>query len=69
MTYKDKEKKREYQREWIEIKKNPIARKVKIADLEHNMDIKRIIGREGLTDKDKNRLEKYLWAWSYLKGE
>lgn len=48
------------------IKEDDIARKVKIADLEHNMDIKRIIGRECLSEGDKNRLGKYLWAWSYL---
>ena len=51
------------------IKKDYIATKVKIAYLEHNLDVKRIIGRKGLTEKDKERLSKYLWSWSYLKGD
>ena len=59
----------DYQQMIIKIKKSPLAKKVKIADLEDNMDIKRIIGREGLTQKDKNRLAKYLKAWSFLTGE
>ena len=51
------------------IKLNPIARKVKIADLEHNMDLRRIIGRQKMNDKDKKRVEMYMWAWSELTGE
>lgn len=52
------------------IKLNQIATAVKIADLEDNMDIRRIRGRrEGLNDKDQDRLKKYLAAWTYLKGE
>ena len=50
------------------IKNNVIARKVKIADLEHNMDIKRVLGRRNMTDKDMQRLAKYYKAWSYLTG-
>jgi hypothetical protein len=38
------------------LKGNPIARKVKIADLEDNMDLKRI---RNPTDKDMKRLKKY----------
>jgi (p)ppGpp synthase/HD superfamily hydrolase len=52
-----------------EIKKHPTARKIKIADLEHNMDLKRTLGRENMTDKDKNRIAKYYKAWTYLTGE
>ncbi len=58
-----------YEKMITKIKNSPIARKVKIADLEHNMDIRRIIGRRELTDKDKARLGRYLKAWSFLKGE
>ena len=48
-------------------KLNPIALKVKIADLEDNMDIRRI---DVLTEKDMERLNKYLRAWRYLtRGE
>ena len=53
----------------VNIRKNLMAKKVKIADLEHNMDLRRIIGREKLEQKDKDRIEKYLWAWTLLKGE
>jgi hypothetical protein len=35
---------------------NPIARKIKLADIEDNMDIRRL---ETLTDKDIERLIKY----------
>lgn len=45
---------------------NPIARKVKIADLEDNMDVKRL---ETLTDKDATRIAKYLQAWSLLNSK
>src|SRR6516165_7705723 len=39
---------------------NPLARRVKISDLEDNMDIGRM---PELTDETKTRLEKYLKAW------
>lgn len=52
-----------------EIKKNPIARKIKIADLMHNMDFHRTLGREEMTEKDKNRIAKYYKARTYLIGE
>lgn len=45
---------------------NPIAREVKIADLEDNMDITRL--QYPLTDKDLLRLNKYLKSWKYLKS-
>ena len=38
------------------VKQNPIALRVKIADMEHNSDISRI---PNPTEKDLNRLEKY----------
>lgn len=44
---------------------NPLARKVKICDLEHNMDIRRL---NELTNKDVDRLKKYHKHWSYLKS-
>ncbi len=37
------------------VKQNPIARKVKLADIEHNMDLSRI---ENPTEKDYERIEK-----------
>lgn len=45
---------------------NPIAREVKIADLEDNMNITRL--QYPLTDKDLERLNKYLRSWKYLKS-
>ena len=49
-----------------EIGKNPLARKVKLADLTHNMDISRI---PNPTQRDYDRIEKkYKPAYVYLKG-
>ncbi len=42
---------------------NPVARRVKIADLEDNMDIRRL---GCITPKDSERLNKYLKAWRFL---
>jgi len=48
----------------------PIAREVKLADLEDNMDIRRLKGRRmGLTDGDNKRLNNYLQAWTRLTGQ
>ncbi len=44
---------------------NPIARRVKLADLEDNMDIRRM---PEVTAKDAERLAKYLAAWRKLHG-
>jgi phage FluMu protein gp41 len=45
---------------------NPIARQVKIADLEDNMNVRRI---NQLGPKELERLEKYHRAWCVLTGE
>jgi (p)ppGpp synthase/HD superfamily hydrolase len=45
---------------------NPLARQVKLADLEDNMDIRRL---PEITDQDKERLVKYHQAWKSLGGE
>jgi hypothetical protein len=44
---------------------NSLARRVKIADLEDNMDVRRT---EHVGEKERERLEKYLRAWSRLKA-
>ncbi len=44
---------------------NPIARAVKLADLEDNMDLKRI---PAPTQKDFERLAKYRRSWAALKA-
>lgn len=43
----------------------PIARKIKLADLEHNTQVSRL---KGLRQKDFVRLEKYLRSYVYLKN-
>jgi (p)ppGpp synthase/HD superfamily hydrolase len=42
---------------------NELGRMVKRADLEDNMDIRRL---PELTDRDVERLRKYLRAWQYI---
>jgi len=46
-----------------QLKSNPIARKVKIADLKHNSDITRL---STMTEKDWERTDKYHKALEYL---
>jgi (p)ppGpp synthase/HD superfamily hydrolase len=45
-------------------KANPIARRVKLADLEDNMDLRRMTG---VTPKDMERLARYRKAWAELQ--
>jgi len=45
------------------LKPNRIARQVKLADLAHNMDIRRMVR---VTEKDAARLDKYRRAWEML---
>jgi (p)ppGpp synthase/HD superfamily hydrolase len=51
------------------IRINDIATAVKIADLEDNLDIKRVLNRRNLKEKDLGRLNKYYAAWSVLTGK
>jgi (p)ppGpp synthase/HD superfamily hydrolase len=44
---------------------NPIARKVKLADLEDNMDLKRL--GESLSEHAVERLKRYHRAWQFLR--
>lgn len=48
------------------LKSNPIACRVKLADLRHNMDIRRM---DEVRPKDMERLNKYRRAWEILVGE
>ena len=48
-----------------QLSKDPIAREVKLADLEDNSDIRRL---KGVEDKDVARLRKYLSAYRFLTG-
>jgi hypothetical protein len=47
-----------------EIKKNPIAKAVKMADLRHNSDLSRL---DEVTEKALKRREKYLQAMALLE--
>ncbi len=47
------------------IKPNPLARRVKIADLEDNMDLRRL---PTVREKDLERLKRYREAWGELKS-
>ena len=44
---------------------HPVARRVKLADIEDNLDIRRLTT---LTDRDAERLRRYLAAWRVLTG-
>jgi len=46
------------------LKPNPVARRIKLADLEDNSDIRRL---KGVEDKDMERLRKYHRAWLILR--
>jgi (p)ppGpp synthase/HD superfamily hydrolase len=43
---------------------NPIAKSIKLADLEHNTKVSRL---KGVNQKDFDRLQKYCYAYQYLK--
>jgi len=47
------------------VKINPLSHKVKIADLEDNMDPKRIVD---FSEEDKKRLKRFHNAWFELKN-
>lgn len=44
---------------------NPLACRVKIADLEDNMDVRRM---EDVSEKEAKQLRKYLKAWKHIRG-
>ena len=43
----------------------PLARRVKLADLEDNMDVRRLAK---VSEEDGKRLERYLTAWNRIKA-
>lgn len=47
------------------VSRNPLAIRVKLNDLDDNMDVKRLTH---ITEKDRVRLNKYLKAFHYLKS-
>ena len=58
-----KKKEQDYQTYLETVKKNPLARVVKLADLEHNSDLSRL---SSITEKDRERLKKYKKAIDFL---
>ena len=44
---------------------NPLAKRIKLADLEDNMDVRRM---PEMREKDLPRLQKYVKAWRFLTG-
>ena len=58
-----KKKGQDYQTYLENVKSNPLARVIKLADLKHNSDLSRL---SSVTDKDLERLEKYKKAIDYL---
>ena len=56
----------DYEKYIERVQSNEIARKVKLADLEDNMNIRRIT--KTLTEKDFKRLEKYHKTWRKLNS-
>lgn len=48
------------------VRPHPLARRVKLADLEDNMDVRRL---SAVTSKDAERLARYRAAWARLKAE
>ncbi len=52
-----------YEEYICQVKKNPIARIVKISDIHHNLDLSRI---PNPTEHDRQRCEKYRRALAYL---
>ena len=51
-----KKKEQDYQTYLETVKKNPLARLVKLSDLKHNSDLSRL---SSITEKDRERLKKY----------
>ncbi|MFS9149345.1 GTP pyrophosphokinase [Streptococcus infantis] len=58
-----KKKGQDYQTYLENVKSNPLARVIKLADLKHNSDLSRL---SSVTDKDLERLEKYKKAIDFL---
>ena len=58
-----KKKEQDYQTYLETVKKNPLVRVVKLADLKHNSDLSRL---SSITEKDRERLKKYKKAIDFL---
>lgn len=56
-----------YENYILALKPNPLAVRVKLADLAHNMDIRRL--PNPVDQRDLQRIEKYRHAWKTLTGK
>lgn len=63
LTHNDSDSYEEYV---AKLNTNDLARRVKLADLAHNMDVRRL---PILRDKDLRRLQKYTQAWHLLTNQ
>ena len=58
-----KKRNENYEEYILRVKQNPLARKVKLADLQHNSDLSRLTT---VTEIDRKRAEKYRQAIAFL---
>ncbi len=61
-----KKKGQDYQTYLENVKSNPLARVIKLADLKHNSDLSRL---PSISAKDRERLKKYKKAMDFLSSE
>ncbi|WP_300120696.1 HD domain-containing protein [uncultured Enterococcus sp.] len=61
-----KKRNENYEEYILRVKQNPLARQVKLADLQHNSDLSRLAN---VTDRDRKRVAKYQKAIAYLSEE
>jgi (p)ppGpp synthase/HD superfamily hydrolase len=53
----------------VALKPNPIARTVKLADLNDNYALERVVLREDATEKDISRIQRYILSKQFLSDE
>lgn len=61
-----KKRNENYEEYILRVKQNPLARQVKLADLQHNSDLSRLAN---VTDRDRERVAKYQKAIAFLSEE
>ncbi len=53
---------------YIRCNGNLISKAVKTADTKHNLDLRRIKNKENLQPKDLERINDYIWGYTFLTG-
>lgn len=61
-----KKRNENYEEYILRVKQNPLARQVKLTDLQHNSDLSRLAN---VTDRDRERVAKYQKAIAFLSEE